>query len=152
MSELLYQYCPKLVVFSQDQNSVFLCKRLGEQDYDGTYSFIGGKMEHSDVDILGAIKREKNEEVGEGFLVRVCLKYSIDIHFEKKNGSKMIIPHFLALHQGGEPNLNDEYSDFAWVPVGQLEGFEPKISNISWISQDLLKLAPLLSAVDFADA
>ena len=37
-----FQYCQKIVVLSKDKNKVLLCKRKGEADYDGTFSFIGG--------------------------------------------------------------------------------------------------------------
>jgi hypothetical protein len=40
-AELLFQYCPKFILFSKDWKSVFLAKRKGEMDYDGTFSFIG---------------------------------------------------------------------------------------------------------------
>lgn len=41
-----------------------MAKRKGKNDYDGTYSFVGGKMETSDNGILEGLKREKNEEIG----------------------------------------------------------------------------------------
>jgi ADP-ribose pyrophosphatase YjhB (NUDIX family) len=52
MENLLFQYCQKIVVYSQDGQKVLLCKRKGEADFDGTFSFIGGKMERSDGGIL----------------------------------------------------------------------------------------------------
>jgi hypothetical protein len=48
MENLLFQYCQKIVVYSQDGQSVLLCKRKGEADFDSVFSFIGGKMERSD--------------------------------------------------------------------------------------------------------
>ena len=47
-SASLFQYCQKLIVLSEDKTQVLLAKRKGEADYDGVYSFIGGKMETTD--------------------------------------------------------------------------------------------------------
>mgnify|MGYP000999656632 CR=1 FL=1 len=51
--------------------------------------------------------------------------------FEKKDGSHMILPHYVAIYSGGEITINEEYSDFAWVDINRLEEFEPKIENIT---------------------
>lgn len=42
----------------------------------------------------------------------------------------MIIPHVAALHVSGDITLNEEYSNYKWVPIDELESFEPKIKNI----------------------
>jgi hypothetical protein len=48
MDTTLFQYCQKLIILSADKTKVLLAKRKGEADYDGIYSFIGGKMETTD--------------------------------------------------------------------------------------------------------
>lgn len=53
-----FQYCQKLVVLSQDLDKVLLARRKGEADYDGVFSFIGGKMEMTDESLLAGMKRE----------------------------------------------------------------------------------------------
>ena len=63
-STLLFQYCQKLVVLSTDKQSVLLAQRKGEADYDGVFSFIGGKLETTDESLLAGMRREKNEEIG----------------------------------------------------------------------------------------
>jgi ADP-ribose pyrophosphatase YjhB (NUDIX family) len=95
-----FQYCQKIVVFSQDFTKVLLCKRKDEADYNGVYSFIGGKMEATDEDIITAIQREKNEEVGENFKVKIYTEFSNNLIFKKKSGDYMILPHYLAIHVG----------------------------------------------------
>lgn len=135
-----FQYCPKAVLFSEDWQKVLLAKRYGEADYDGTFSFIGGKMETTDESILAALKREKDEEIGASARVRVHLRNMQNILFRKKDGSAMIVPHYLAQYIGGDIHLNtEEYSEYAWVPVDELESFEPKIANIpdfvTWANQ-----------------
>ena len=148
---LLFQYCPKLAVFSSDGESILLCCRKGEQDYDGAFSLIGGKMEHGDKDIPAALRREKAEEVGEQFRVRVLPYFSIDTYVSKRDGSKMVLPHFYAEHLSGDVVLNEEYSDFQWVPLRSLDAFEPKISNISWIVPMLRKVRAIVRPEDLLE-
>lgn len=151
MDALSFQYCPKLVVFSKDLSSVLLCRRKGEADYDGVFSLIGGKMEHKDTSIVEALAREKSEEVGPDFRVNVLPHYSVDVLFVKKDGSHMILPHYYAVHVSGAIVLNEEYSEFAWVAFESLGTFEPKISNIAWISKLLRKLHPAISPDAFIE-
>ncbi len=144
-----FQYCQKMVVFSSDFEKVLLCRRKGEADYDGVYSFIGGKMETSDEDIVEAMRREKNEEVGENVRLKLCAEFSNNLTFKKKSGDYMILPHYLAVHMEGEIKLNEEYDDYRWVPVKELEEFEPKIENIPETVAKMLKLKQVLDEDDF---
>lgn len=143
-----FQYCQKIVIFSSDLKRVLLCKRKGENDYDGVYSFVGGKMESSDEDILSAMQREKNEEVGEDFKVQLYHEFSNNLTFKKKDGSNMILPHYFAKHLEGEVKLNDEYSEYKWVRIEDLEEFEPKIKNIPESVNKLLKLGKIIEDDD----
>ncbi len=65
MEKYNFQYCQKIVVFRNNNTEVLLAKRKGENDYDGTFSFIGGKMETTDNNPVEGMRREKNEEVVE---------------------------------------------------------------------------------------
>ena len=142
------QCCPKLVLFSSDLKKVLLCKRKGENDYDGVYSFIGGKMESSDKDILSAMQREKDEEVGKDFKVLLYPEFSNNLTFEKEDGSNMILPHYFARHLEGEVKLNDEYSEYKWVEIEDLGEFESKIENIPESVDKLLNLAKMMEIED----
>lgn len=143
-----FQYCQKLVIFSADFKKVLLCKRKGENDYDGVYSFIGGKMETTDSDLVSAMQREKNEEVGKNFKVKLYQKFSNNLTFKKKSGDYMVLPHYLAKHVAGEVELSEEYSDYKWVEIEQLENFEPKINNIPESVKTLLKLEKIIEEED----
>ncbi len=105
-----FNIAKKIVILSTDATKILLCKRQGEADYDGTYAFAGGKMEITDDSILDGLKREKNEELGEGFKIRLLPNYSINALFKKKDGSAMILPHYLSYHVSGKITLSDEYS------------------------------------------
>lgn len=140
MDKYSFQYCQKIAVLSKDGNSILLCKRQEEKDYDGVFSLIGGKMESDENSILDALKREKDEEVGENFIVDVFDSYSFNVFWRKGDGTPMILPHYLAWHVEGEIKLSDEYSEYKWVSLEELDSFEPKISNISPILKELLKL------------
>ena len=149
MSELHFQYCQKIIVLSKDLTQVLLCKRKGENDFDEVFSFIGGKMEVTDETILAGLTREKNEEVGEDFKINIYPTYSTNISFRKKDGNTMILPHYLAIYQNGEINLNEEYSEYRWVPISEIDSFEPKIPTILSVLTKILDLEKMTKETDF---
>lgn len=144
MDKYNFQYCQKIVVFSKDMSSVLLCKRKGENDYDGVYSFIGGKMETSDGSFIAGLQREKDEEVGERFKIEIYPLFTINHLFVKKSGDSMVLPYFYAHHIEGEVILSDEYSEFQWVEIDKLIDFEPKIADIPDIVNKLLELKKII--------
>lgn len=144
MSTYNFQYCQKIVVFSNDFKSVLLCRRKGENDYDGVYSFIGGKMETTDWSLMAGLEREKNEEVGAEFTIEVYPAFSTNLLFAKKSGDMMVLPHYLARHVTGGITLSDEYSDYKWLPITELSTFEPKVPNVPDTVWKLLALKDIL--------
>ena len=130
MQRYSFQYCQKLVVLSADKTAVLLAKRMGEADYDGTWSFIGGKMETSDETLVAGMQREKNEEIGAGVQLRILPHETYNLLFRKKDGNSMVLPHIAGQYISGNIHLNDEYSEYRWVPLDELEALEPKIDNI----------------------
>ncbi len=149
----LFQYCQKLVVFSQDKQSVLFARRMGEADFDSYWSLIGGKLEVTDGGIVQGITREKNEEVGIDFHVKVAPNFSCyNVYYQKKNGAHMILPHYVAVHNGGNVSLSpDEYSDYIWVKVSELDDFGPKVDNTADVIMNALRLLPLLTEKDFIE-
>ena len=135
----LFQYCQKIVLLKD--NTVLVCKRKGEQDYDGVYSLIGGKMEVSDGDFLGGLQREKNEEIGSGCKIRILPNYTYNVIFTKKDGTAMILPHYYAEYVSGKIMLSDEYSNYKWVPINELSSFQPLIESVPIIVPEMMKLA-----------
>jgi ADP-ribose pyrophosphatase YjhB (NUDIX family) len=149
MQKYNFQYCQKIIVFSRDESSVLLCKRKGEADYDGTFSFIGGKMETTDQSIIAGLKREKDEEVGPNFKIKVFPCFTTNILFTKKDGSAMILPHIYAIHLEGDIQLSEEYSEFKWVRLDEIDKFEPKINTIADVISKLAILKKILSETKF---
>jgi ADP-ribose pyrophosphatase YjhB (NUDIX family) len=137
------------VVFSKDFKKVLLCKRKGESDLDGIFSFIGGKMETTDLSIIEGMQREKNEEIGEEAIIKLYPRYSTNLLFRKKDGNSMILPHYLAVYVKGDVNINDEYSEYKWVMIDELNDFEPKVSNIPQTVETLLQLIPNIKDEEF---
>lgn len=137
---LAFQYCQKLVVFSADKQSVLLARRRSEIDYDGVFSFMGGKLETTDESLLAGMQREKNEEIGPDVKLRVLPNVTYNILFRKKDGNTMVLPHIPAIYVSGNIVLNDEYSEYKWVPVVELEDFEPKIESIAPMVQWALRM------------
>lgn len=149
MNQLLFQYCQKIIIFSEDYTKVLLAKRQGEQDYDGVYTFIGGKLETTDGGFVEGLRREKNEEIGEQAQVSILPTITYNIYFQKKDGNHMVLPHYAAIYTGGEITINEEYSDYQWVPLSKLDDFQPKIDNIPTLSQWALKIASLADKADW---
>ena len=148
MQKYNFQYCQKIIVFSKDKNKVLLCKRKGEADYDGTFSFIGGKMETTDQSIVDGLKREKDEELGKNFQLLLYARFSVNVLFRKQDGNSMILPHYLAIYHQGEIELSEEYSQSQWVEINELNEFEPKIPTIPDIVFDLLSLTKIIDEKD----
>lgn len=151
MDKYSFQYCQKIIIFSQDFSSVLLCKRRGEADYDGTYSFPGGKMENTDKDIVDGLTREKTEELGGNFKIKIYPQFTTNFYFKKKDGSFMILPHYLARYKEGEVILNSEYSDYKWVKLEELDSFEPKIETIPTAVSRMLQLQEILKTEDLIE-
>ena len=151
-SKYNFQYCQKLVVFSKDAKQILLAKRHGEADYDGTFSFIGGKMETSDESIIKGLQREKNEEVGPSVRLNVYPLATHNVLFKKKDGSSMILPHYLAFYADGEIKLNKaEYSQYQWVLVEDISAFEPKVENITEMVNWALALSKTIQQKDLVE-
>jgi len=144
MNKYSFQNCQKIVVFSKDKSKILLAKRKGEADYNEVFSFIGGKMETSDESIVSALKREKDEEVGENFKINIYPVFCINVRFKKKDGSDMILPHYFAVHNSGDIDLNEEYSEYKWIEINKLEKFEPKIPNIYEIVAQMQRLMQIV--------
>ena len=141
MEKYNFQYCQKIVILSEDKTKVLLCKRFGEIDHDGIFSFIGGKMETTDLSLIEGLKREKNEEVGSEFKIMLYPTFCFNVLFKKKDGNAMILPHYLAIYKEGKIDLNNnEYSEYKWVKIDELDKFEPKISTIPEVVSEILRL------------
>lgn len=134
-SNFLFQYIQKLVILSADRDSVLVAKRKGEADYDGTFSFVGGKMETTDESLVEGMKREKDEELGPNATIKVIPNETYNVLFRKSSGQMTVCPHIPAVFVSGDIRINtDEYSEFRWVPLSQLKALEPKIQNIPMLS------------------
>ena len=113
-----------------------------EADFDGTFSFIGGKMETTDINLIAGMKREKDEEIGSNTIVKLLPNETYNVFFRKKDGNSMILPHIPGVFVSGDITINDEYSEYKWVPIAELDEFEPKIANIpeftNWALQKIV--------------
>ncbi len=150
---LFFHYCPKQVVFSADKKSVLLAQRAGEADYDGIYSFIGGKTETTDGGLLQGLKREKDEEIGKDAKLKICYMMSCyQTWYVKKNGNTMVLPHHVAIYQGGDIVINpEEYSDYKWVPISEIDTFEPTIKTTAEATHAAIRLLSILDDDDFVE-
>ena len=146
---LLFQYCQKIVVFNEARDAVLLAKRKGEADFDGTFSFIGGKLETFDGGLLSGLQREKNEEIGTTAKLKICPSLSHNEYYIKKDGNAMVLPHYLAIYTGGDIALNEEYSEYEWVKLSELHDFKPKIDTIEPAVQWAIRIAKVTPEEEF---
>ena len=119
-SKYNFQYCPKLVIFN-DNNEVLLCKRQWEEDFDWVFSFPWWKRESIDTSIEEWIKREKNEEIWDNIKIKVYRKFNIEEEYVKKSWSCMILPHYAWIYEWWEVKLNEEYSEYKWVSIEEMK-------------------------------
>jgi len=144
MDKYNFLYCQKIIVYSKDGSSVLLCKRKGEPDFDNTFSFIGGKLEVTDNSIIEGLRREKNEEVGENFKIKIFPTFTMNVFFVKKDGRAMILPHFYSIYESGTIKLNEEYSEYKWVLLKEIATFKPLIPSIPEILTKLTLLKKII--------
>ncbi|NQZ84897.1 MAG: NUDIX hydrolase [Nanoarchaeales archaeon] len=144
-----FQYCQKIVILSKDKTKVLLAKRKGEEDFDGIYSFIGGKMETGDTSIISGLKREKDEEIGIDCKLNLFVNFSHNLEYITNAEDYMILPHYLAIYESGEIKLNEEYSDYKWIEISKLDNFEPKIKTILNVVNKILELEKISKEKDF---
>lgn len=130
---------------------MLLAQRTGEADYNAIYSFIGGKTETTDGSLLAGLKREKDEEIGANAKLKICWTMSCyQVWYTKKNGQDMVLPHHVAIHQGGDIQLNpNEYADYKWVPISEIDTFEPTIKNTALAVHAALRMLQILTDDDF---
>lgn len=135
-----FEYCQKVVVFRNNDTEVLLCKRKGEADYDGVFSFIGWKMDNADQDVLAGIKREIQEEIWSDVSLQLLPYSYLPLSYMKKNGNAMLLPHYYVQFLGWTITLSDEYSTYERVAVSELSAFEPKIATIPGAVGNILYL------------
>lgn len=141
MTAILMHCVPKLAIVHQHEGKVLLCRRANETDLNGVFTFIGGKMELADADIVETLRRERDEEIGPDVRLRLLHTYSIITEYRRLDGLRQILPHYLAFYVGGRIALSSEYSEAIWVHIRHLDGWEaPMIRNIPGVLQGLMAL------------
>ena len=151
--KLHFLYCQKIVLFRNNDSEVLLARRQNEVVYNGIYTFIGGKLETTDINFIDGLRREKNEEIGSSVKIMVCPYISYNVMFRKGDkGEAMVLPHHYAAYVRGDIILSeDEYADYAWVPIKDLKDFEPKIANIPEVVSVILSLKAKMKSTDFVE-
>lgn len=124
-------------------------KATGKRHLIPVFTFIGGRIEHKDKGYVDGIKREKNEEVGNDCEIKLFTTFTINNEYIKKDGSRMILPHFLAIYIKGNIILSSEYSQFEWVEIDKLDEFEPKYKNIPFVIDKMLENIKWLEKDDY---
>jgi hypothetical protein len=105
-------------------------------------------METTDGSIVEGLRREKNEEVGVDFKIKIFPSFTTNGFFIKKDGNSMILPHYYAVYESGNIRLNEEYSEYKRVPLSEIKDFEPKIHTIPEVLDKLAILKEIITKTD----
>lgn len=93
---------------------LFLLRNQGKTA--GTWGFVGGKKEPSDLTAFDALSREIQEEVGATPTIKKVIPLELftsnDQHFQYNTYVLLIEKEFI-------PVLNDEHAGYAWVNYNQ---------------------------------
>ena len=144
-----YEVCPKIAVFSGER--VLVARRTREEELDGVYTLVGGKLETSDRDVLAGIHRELREELGGGLIVRILTTYAVMDEFTKRGGVRMVLPHYYGELSGGSIVVGSEYSDFRWLMPDELEARRDVFQNVAIVCRQLVRLASSAGATDYTE-
>ncbi len=60
----------------------------------------------------------------------------------------MVLPHYYAVHVSSEPQINEEYSEFRWVSLKELDSFAPMVETIPKTVLEILKLEKVMKKED----
>ncbi len=138
-----FQYCPKLVIFNKN-NEVLLCKRQGEEDFNWVFSFPGWKREKIDISIEIWIKREKSEEIWEKVRIKMYRLFNIEKEYVKKSWDTMILPHYVWFYEWWEIIINEEYSEYKWLWLDDINNI-----NTIWTVIPIIKQFIIFKETDF---
>ena len=73
------------------------------------------------------------------------------VWYTKNNGNSMVLPHHIAIYQGGEIKLNpEEYDDYKWVPVDEIDKHAQIPANPPAV-RAALRYLPMLNDDDFVE-
>ena len=108
-------------IFFTNGESVLLLKRSKKCDNAGTWGLPGGKSEEGETQI-GTATREAREECG------TLQGRRID-SLEENNGSHRWTTFFYKVTNPFDCKLNDEHTEFQWIPINRLEAYtlHPKL-------------------------
>jgi hypothetical protein len=95
------------------------------------------------------LRREKNEEIGEDFKIKIFPAFTTNEFFFKKDGNAMVLPHYYAIYQSGDIVLNEEYSEYQRVPVADINSFEPKIYTIPGVLEKLALMKEIIATTEY---
>jgi ADP-ribose pyrophosphatase YjhB (NUDIX family) len=119
-------------------NKVLLLKR-NEEPFKGMWDFVGGYMQADELP-EEALRREIKEELG----VDATLTYIKPMYGSAvwKDEAYPILSHFYLVELIGDITLNDENSDYCWMPLDKLEPSEIAFDSNMMMAKELkLKFA-----------
>lgn len=156
--EKLFYFVVNVVPVRVSDRRVLILKRdERETAHPGRYGVVGGKLEHSDLDLAHPTRingdildfedavpklaaREAKEEAG--ITIGQDLKFISTVVFVRPDAVPVVLLKFAAEYTGGEVVLEKgAFSDFVWVNADEVKNYE----TIDGIDEEVAKAIKLFS-------
>lgn len=102
--------------------------------YKPAWSFVGGRIDEGETDLLESLEREIVEEAGD-------IRYRVVGPIDAELGERIRLG-YLVLYEGGDITLSAEHSEYAWLTAQEIEDHEdmrPEIKQFVSAAQKKLK-------------
>lgn len=113
-------------VLLDNQDSVLLIKRNDKYAAESQninehigWEFCGGGIEYGETPVQ-ALEREYKEETG----LQISAKEIFHVRTGFRNEQPLLVLSYLCRYKSGNISLTEEHSDFQWVSIETLKGFD----------------------------
>lgn len=127
-----FEVSQKAVLYDKATKKFLLAKYA--PPYEPAWSFVGGRLDEGETDLLGSLEREIVEEAGN-------IRYQVAGPIDAELGERIRLG-YLVLYEGGDIVLSAEHSEYAWFTAQEIEDHEdmrPEIKQFVLAAQKRLK-------------
>lgn len=127
-----FEVSQKAVLYDQTTKKFLLARYA--PPYKPAWSFVGGRIDEGETDLLESLEREIVEEAGD-------IRYQVVGPIDAELGERIRLG-YLVLYEGGDITLSAEHSEYAWFTSQEIEDHEdmrPEIKQFVSAAQKRLK-------------
>lgn len=122
----VFQVSQKAIIYDPESEKFLLARLSKKVSEKEEWSFIGGRIDEGEDHSIEALRREIREEVGAGMEYEI--QGVVDAHLD----DRLRVGH-LVYYRGGDIELSDEHSEYAWMTAGEIEtkkGLRPIVAPL----------------------